>query len=237
MKSEGSRSGIAFVARLAATEELKAERLERRPGFDQTDAMFKRLEAAQARVEAERLRTALPDRLAGDASTEIVPAIGHGESASLARLTMVDTLTNPDTISVDASEQRVSQAHRAGVLSPALDAAKTASATNSLEKMLCHQLAAIHDAGMDLLIRYHEANELGPRRLQVVDQLRYINGAVRCFDSYQAGCLALQKLKTGGKQHVVVQYQQQVNVANGGQAVVAAKVRPDRTRPPREDQP
>ena len=43
------------------------------------------------------------------------------------------------------------------------------------------------------------------------------------FDVFQTGCLTLQKLKSGGKQHVVVQYQQQVNVSEGGKAVIASK--------------
>ena len=34
----------------------------------------------------------------------------------------------------------------------------------------------------------------------------------------------LQKLQSGGTQRVLVQYQQQVNVSDGGQAAVACKV-------------
>ena len=37
------------------------------------------------------------------------------------------------------------------------------------------------------------------------------------------GCLTLLKLKTRGQQRVLVQHQQ-VNVANGGQAIVAGKL-------------
>jgi hypothetical protein len=43
------------------------------------------------------------------------------------------------------------------------------------------------------------------------------------IDVYQNGFLVLQKLKTKGTQRVVVQYQQ-VNVSDGGQAVVAGKI-------------
>jgi hypothetical protein len=56
-------------------------------------------------------------------------------------------------------------------------------------------------------------------------QTRRLPNALAClFEVYQSGCLVLQKLKTGGTQRVVVQYQQRVNVANGGQAVVAGKL-------------
>jgi hypothetical protein len=56
-----------------------------------------------------------------------------------------------------------------------------------------------------------------------VDFPANIYAAARMLDVYQNGCLVLQKLKTKGTQRVVVQYQQ-VNVNEGGQAVVAGKV-------------
>lgn len=52
---------------------------------------------------------------------------------------------------------------------------------------------------------------------------RFTNAAARMMDVYQAGCLTLQKLKTRGTQRVLVQYQQ-VNVGDGGQAVVAGRI-------------
>jgi hypothetical protein len=87
--------------------------------------------------------------------------------------------------------------------------------------MLCHQIAACHHAGMDLLARFHDTGMFG--KMPVVEQMRFINAAARMFDASQGGALTLQKVQSGGKQHVVVQYQQQVNVGSGGEAVVAAK--------------
>ena len=52
-----------------------------------------------------------------------------------------------------------------------------------------------------------------------------LNVAARFFDVFQNGCLTLQRLQNGGQQRVVVQYQQQVNVAEGGQAIVAGKLK------------
>lgn len=57
-------------------------------------------------------------------------------------------------------------------------------------------------------------------RLPPGEMVRLTNAAARMMDVYQAACLTLQKLKTQGEQRVLVQYQQ-VNIANGGQAVVA----------------
>jgi hypothetical protein len=221
---EGTRSGrssIALIAELASREAQKADHLEARPAFDKTDAFHKRLEANRARAESERLMDCVPATLVGSPETELVPALEGDGQAPIARLTMIDTLAVPDVISVDASEQRAMGAHRAGVLSAALDTAKSARARNPIEKMLCHQLAALHDAGMDLLIRFRETQSFG--NLQIADVVRLTNGAARCFDSYHNGCLALQKLKTGGTQRVLVQHQQLVNVEKGGQAIVARK--------------
>jgi hypothetical protein len=86
---------------------------------------------------------------------------------------------------------------RAGVLSPALDAAVSAQAKNSIEKMLCHQMAAVHMARMELLVRLEEAVRLPPG-----ETARLTNAVVRLFEVYQSGCLVLQKLKTGGTQRV-----------------------------------
>lgn len=128
---------------------------------------------------------------------------------------IVETLEHPNSISVGASTERTSAALAAGVLEPAIDAALSAQAANSIEKMLCHQLAGAHHSAMRLLERVNNAADLQP-----VEVVRFTNGAARMMDVYQAGCLTLQKLKSGGTQRVEVQYQQ-VNVGAGGQAVVA----------------
>jgi hypothetical protein len=66
---------------------------------------------------------------------------------------LVDTLENPDSIRVDASEQRMRLAAGAGELQSVVDAANSAQAADSLEKMLCHQLSAVHSAGMKIVGR------------------------------------------------------------------------------------
>jgi hypothetical protein len=222
------RSSLSRAVERAVHEEQNADRLDARPAFDKTDAFHKRLEAGRAHGEAARLRDCLPETLVGDPSTEMVPALQPTDEYSPARLSMVDTLAVPDVIAVDASEQRAHRATKVGVLSAALDTAKTARAKNSIEKMLCHQIAACHDARMDLLGRFQDSDVFG--KMPVVEQMRYINAAARMFDASQAPALTLQKIQSGGKQHVVVQYQQQVNVSDGGQAVVAGRIRGSRRR-------
>jgi hypothetical protein len=215
------RSGISIRAEQATRELRTAEKLERRRAFDRTDARFKAIEAQRARDEGERLLAA-PDRLVGDAGTEIVPApVGESNVPNL-RLHYLDTLADPNTTNVDASEHRAAVATRVGVLSAALDAAQSAKANNSLEKMLCHQLAAVHLTGMELLTRFGELS--GLRSMPPCEIARLAIAAARLFEVYQSGCLTLQKLKTRGRQYVVVQHQQ-VNVASGGQAIVAGDLR------------
>ncbi len=130
---------------------------------------------------------------------------------------IVETLDHPTTVSAGASGKRLAAAERVGVLQTAVDAAHSARATNSLEKMLCHQMAAGHLTAM-LLLEKSQSD-----RLQPGEVVRFTNAAARMMDAYQNACLVLQKLKTKGTQRVVVQYQQ-VNVSEGGQAVVAGRV-------------
>src|SRR5260221_12342968 len=58
--------------------------------------------------------------------------------------------------------------------------------------MLCHQMAAIHFAAMQLL------EHSGAPGLPPTEQARLTNAAARMIDVYQNACLTLQKLKTHG---------------------------------------
>ena len=90
-------------------------------------------------------------------------------------------------ISVDASEHRAHAATKAGVLSAALDAAVSAGADTSLEKMIAHQVAAAHHAGMELLGRVADGGALG-HHLPPVERARLTNAAAPLFEVSQAGC-------------------------------------------------
>ena len=48
------------------------------------------------------------------------------------------------------------------------------------------------------------------------------NASARMMDTYQHGLLTIAKVRSGGKQTVVVQH---VNVGDGGQAMVAGQVK------------
>src|SRR5262245_42783326 len=83
---------------------------------------------------------------------------------------------------------------------------------DSLEKMLAHQLATVHQVVMD-----HMA--FIPSRYDVAGQAKRLNAAARCMSVYQQGLLTLRKLRQGGHQRISVQY---VNVTDGAQAVIGS---------------
>ena len=55
------------------------------------------------------------------------------------------------------------------------------------------------------------------------DLQRLVNASVRLMSVYQQGLQTLQRLRTGGRQEVVVQH---IHVTDGGQALVAGHVKP-----------
>jgi hypothetical protein len=115
------------------------------------------------------------------------------------------------------------------VLELALDASDTVGAKNSLEKMLVHQMAVLHRSIMKLTARMDDMQlpmpfpRLGESQERERNQeiCRLACTVARLTASYQSGLLVLQRVRSGGRQVVTVQH---VHVAEGGQAVVAAKI-------------
>jgi hypothetical protein len=153
-----------------------------------------------------------------------------GELVPTTQDELLDTVTNPDYVTVDASRDRLNLADLAGVLELALDTSDTIGAKNSLEKMLAHQMAVLHRSIMKLTIRMEEM-QLPlpfPRRGESQERernqeiCRLAGSVARLTASYQSGLLALQRVRSGGRQVVTVQH---IHVAEGGQAVVAGKIK------------
>jgi hypothetical protein len=129
---------------------------------------------------------------------------------------------------VDASRDRLNLADLAGVLELALDTSDTIGAKNSLEKMLAHQMAVLHRSIMKLTIRMEDMQlpsslRRGESQERERNQeiCRLAGTIARLTASYQSGLLALQRVRSGGRQVVTVQH---IHVAEGGQAVVAGKI-------------
>lgn len=125
-----------------------------------------------------------------------------------------DTLTIPDLAAVEASldRSRLLLQNGADVAAMALDAASSIQASNSLERMLAHQMAATHKLAMEQMGQV-------PHEQSAAAQAKRLNAAARCMTVYQQGLLALHKVRQNGQQKILVQY---VNVSHGGQAVIGS---------------
>ena len=82
-------------------------------------------------------------------------------------------------------------------------------------------MAAGHRVAMKLMTRALTDT------LPTVEQARMSNAAARMIQVFQEGLLALHRIRTGGRQTVVVQH---VQDSDGGQAVVAGNVNADPTK-------
>ena len=189
------------------------------PRLASTDAEYYARQAAFHRGQAETLLQPTEPVRIGAGREAISWEHQADELFTGAHARIVETLEHPTSVSAGASNARVSAALAADVLEPAIDAAASAQAANSLEKMLCHQMAAAHFSAMRLLEQ--SANPDVQLRPDAVARLT--NAAARLMDVYQAGCLTLLKLQTRGTQRVLVQHQQ-VNIGPGGQAIVAGEL-------------
>jgi hypothetical protein len=201
--------------------------------IDAESAQAQPLEAAEGRKHAlsitDQVRSQLPASSQPiGAGGELVPAADIG--ADSGALALKNTVDNPDYVSADASRARLELANRAGVLETALDAADTIGAQNSMEKMLAHQLAAMHQTTMRLArqmnrrldrLEYMNLGDVEADRT-TVEACRLANTMGRMAAGYQQGLVALQRLRSGGTQRVLVQH---VTVEGGGKAVVAGEIK------------
>jgi hypothetical protein len=132
-------------------------------------------------------------------------------------------------VTAEVSSDRLGLANQAGSLSLALDAADTIQAQDSLEKMLVHQMAVLHRGMMRATARMDEElhaasviDDPNKREAANVRACRLAGAISRMSATYQEALLTLQRKRTGGNQQVTVKHvHQQVNVTQGGQAVVA----------------
>jgi hypothetical protein len=127
-----------------------------------------------------------------------------------------NTLLDGMPTSAEASHVRLSALLAAGGLALGLDLSDSIRSANSWEKCLAHQAAAAHLKAMELLTRMTNATDQ--------EAVPLVNAASRLMKCCQDAYLALFKVRTGGRQTLLVQHQhQQVHVGPGGQAIVSAR--------------
>lgn len=201
---ENTRKG-----RDSTTQALKLKQKADRLQVDQLQGHM-----GQQSAEAMEYTIASGRLMAGEllGATTSVPIGSGGEVIKPDAAGMLNTLSQPSIAAVDASNHRTDLLTMLGndIAAIALDAADTIEAGNSIEKMLAHQMAAIHDASMRMV---HRANLIQEPSLAA----KTLNSAMKGFSAYQGAIGAMRQLRGNQQQHIVVQH---VNVSAGGQAMV-----------------
>ena len=193
---------------------------------DITGARFELAEAADLDRAAAAIldpsNVLLNPLVAGRGGELVVPT----KENMMDRPGLVDTAnSDPDMLTAAASVARLDLVADAGALSVGVDAADTIQASNSLEKMLAHQMGVAHTMAMkfaadaqDELFGYKSFGQRHPHRS--IEAARMANVAARLMEAYQRAALTLLRMRNGGRQVVTVQH---VNIS-GGQAIVAGGV-------------
>ncbi|WP_238232656.1 hypothetical protein [Methylobacterium thuringiense] len=170
---------------------------------------------ARAPVPAETPRTVGGEMMPSDDFVEkTLPAI-------------LDTLASPDAVSADASRDRLDLAQQAGSLEMSLDTADSIQAADGLERMLAHQMATAHVAAMKAagvmngLLDYAGKTRGAEQQAACIEANRMAGAYARLTGSFQAGMQTLQRVRSGGRQVVVVQHN---HINEGAQAVVTGAV-------------
>ena len=135
--------------------------------------------------------------------------ITHGEAATPASY-MKDTLADPDIAAIESSEARGRLLHQNDVVALGVDIAKTVQASNTAEKLICHEIAVAHRVAMQ-----QASWALTERDPNI--EIKRLQLSARMMTSVQDGLTTLHKLRATGPQTVTVQH---VHVGAGGQAVV-----------------
>ena len=210
---------------------LEAERIRSQCQADK-QSLLTPFDLKRAEALEELARAPVPDPYRQPAvGGELVP-VNDGRRGS--NVTLRNTVENPDYIATDASRDRLELLNDAGALGLGLDLADTISAENSLEKMLAHQMAAAHHSAMKMTEQLNRQIEAlaacypkGQQSETNNVQCARLTGAIaRMMGAYNDGALTLKTLRTGGRQTVVVKHvHQQVQVNEGGKALIAAEVR------------
>jgi hypothetical protein len=199
--SKRSKEALA-LKREAETQRLIAEEY-RQSGTDMASVEFHDMEA---------------DRLEGRAADLLKVTggltLGSGGEVVEGKYAQDTLAQNPDAVNVAASAQRYDLIEGAGIEELAIDAAESVKAPNSLERMLCHQMALAHEQSFTLA---EQANE----ESNTVEKVRLVNASARMMKAFQDALATLNRIRTGGKQVVVVQH---VSVGNGGQALVTGQM-------------
>jgi len=138
---------------------------------------------------------------------EIVPPVEDGLPG------LESTLKEPDLLNLGASEQRAQLLERNGVLELGVETAHDAQANGSIQKMISHQMAALHQRAMTML-----AESEGCRDPDIA--IKKARAAARMVDAFSRSALTLQRVQNGIGQTIQVQYMQVNTMVGDGSGKV-----------------
>lgn len=225
----GSRTRTSAADTMLAAARIRADGMGRR----KHDTLAKHDLRCADETEA-RVRVKLAD-MPGSTRLEEVGAGGELVPHDTSALDgykpppgVVDTVTDADYVAASASRDRLDWANDACALNAALDIADTIGARNSLERQMAHQAGALHRMGMKMAAQLNRSLErmasmIDHRALEVhnLHATRLAAAMARLTAAHTDVATALYRMRTGGRQTVVVQHLQQVQA---NRAVVAGKL-------------
>jgi hypothetical protein len=182
--------------------------------------------AAVYLAEAERIESVAAALMKPDGS----PTVRSGEVAfvpgdSGPSSVIADTLAHPDTAAIEASITRTELLLTANtdIVALGVDAAASAKADNSLEKMLAHQIAALHALTMKTATRALEferrleTSSGGGKQADTVEFSRLVQAASRASSAFQDGLITMQRLRNGNSQTMTIRH---ISIEAGAQAII-----------------
>jgi hypothetical protein len=164
------------------------------PEYDPVRRDFDLELADEMELEAQGLLTPCKPLQTG-LGGEIIPPIDHG----LPGLELA--LKKPDLLNLGASEQRANLLERNGVLELGIETAHDAQANGSTQKMISHQMAAMHARAMTLIAESEECRDPDIA-------IKKARASARMVDAFSRAALTLDRLQRGGGQTIQVQYLQ-----------------------------
>ena len=147
-------------------------------------------------MEREAQAMLIPEQsLQAGLGGEIVPPIERGLFG------LESVLKEPDLLNLGASEQRANLLERNGVLELGIETAHDAQANGSIQKMISHQMAAMHARAMTLVAESEECRDPDIA-------IKKARASARMVDAFSRAALTLDRLQRGGGQTIQVQYMQ-----------------------------
>ena len=192
---DGVRKAISMQSEAKRRRALAPEYDPVRHDFELGVALNLEREARELLTPSEVLQTGL--------GGEIIPPAERGLSG------LESVLKEPDLLNLGASEQRAQLLEQNKVLELGIETAHDVRADGSVQKMISHQMAALHQRAMTML-----AESEGCIDPDIA--IKKARAAARMVDAFSRSALTLQRVQNGIGQTIQVQYLQVNTMVGAG---------------------